>query len=49
MVNEMHYQENTLLTLTQGQGGQGHTKYQPVPSTSCDYAPPNFDVATFHC
>ena len=38
MVQEMHYEENTLFDLDPkvGQGGQGHTKCCPVPSTSCD-------------
>ena len=39
MVKEMHYQENKLFDLdlkVKGQGGQGHTQFCPVPSTSCD-------------
>ena len=34
MVKEMHLQENTLFDLDLG--GQGHMKYCPVPSKSCD-------------
>ena len=37
MVNEMHNQEKYIIwPWPQGQGGQGHTKCWPVPSTSCD-------------
>ena len=38
MVKEMHYEEKTLFDLDPkvGQGGQGHTKCCPVPSTTCD-------------
>ena len=37
MVKEkMHLQENTLFDLDLVNGGQGHPKCCPVPSTSCD-------------